>query len=74
MKAFEILDKLRTGALLKKTSFTKYKGNKIIRGSFYEYTIDDIKITKTQFENVRYRTLKDIELSTPSQSVYRFNI
>jgi hypothetical protein len=50
MKAAEIIEKLKAGATLYKRSVMKWKRNKIVRGSFYEYDIDGEKITEKQFD------------------------
>jgi hypothetical protein len=50
MKQKEIIEKLKAGGTITKQSVNKYKRNKIVKGSFYEYDIDGEKITEKQFD------------------------
>jgi len=62
MKKQEIIRILETGGTITKTSVMKFKRNKIVRGSFYEYSLNGVeKLTKTQFESIQHLlTVSDV--------------
>lgn len=46
---------LEDGLFVFKTSYTKFKRGKIVRGSFYDYHIGETKITERQFEAIEHK-------------------
>lgn len=63
-----------SGEKVVKQSYTKFKRNKVVRGTFYAYAVGDNNITATQFENILYRLKKVENECTLSKLVYEFNI
>jgi len=71
MKKEEIIRILETGGTITKTSVMKFKRNKIVRGSFYEYSLNGVeKLTKTQFESI-YDLLCVSDHPSPSSTRYK---
>lgn len=53
MKKKDIIYRLKNGSLIRKRQIFKFKYNKLIRGSYFEYDIDGDKITKSNFESLQ---------------------
>jgi len=66
----EIMIMLMTGAEVSKSSYTKFKRNKVVRGSFYDYRVGDYKITQKQFESI-YDQLSSIPCTHQSIRKYK---
>lgn len=53
MKISDAIKLFKSGAILKKTEHMIFKRNKIVRGTNYEYELDDTKITEKQFDELK---------------------
>jgi len=69
MKANEILELLKNEAVVFKKEYMKVKRNKIVRGTYYEYYIGDVKIRKNQFEALPLKIISRVGGTT--SYVYR---
>lgn len=73
MKQKEIIEKLKAGGILTKRSVMKWKRNKIVRGSFYEYDIEGEKITEKQFDVLFEKNLLSSESQSYSVKTFKYS-
>ena len=67
----EILELLKNGNVIIAVFTVKFKGNKLIRGTFMDYSINSIKIRSSQFDSLKDKLEKVKELSCISITVYK---
>lgn len=73
MKRQEILELLQKGYYITRTRHMIFKNSKLKKGSTYEYHINDVKITSSQFDSIEYR-LKQVRSDSIHEQHYIFNI
>jgi hypothetical protein len=74
MKLFEAIELYKNGAELKVTRVMKFKNNILVRGSFYEYHLNDIKLTKKQFDYIDYNFISLIFSKTFDYTIYKIKL
>jgi len=73
MNRKQVFDLVADGKEITKANAYKFKHNKIVRGSFYDYSIEGQSITENQWEAIqdKFKLIKLKDKSTPSINVYK---